>query len=216
MSASADPGTVVRRVPSLAFAVLAIGCGRIDTQVGAELPFGAAMPPYDAGAQDAAAPESSTTDGEQDSPVCKGDLSNIGLGDFHVSLTLTTAQTDNLVALVNQRDNCGPAVLWDIRMNGGLLYVETDDVTHYMELVSTGAMVNDGRPHAIEVRRASGQVDVSVDGTPSGSGVSHSSLGALAPVRIGTDICDGQLEPNGVDRTTALVGTIANVCVSAL
>jgi hypothetical protein len=183
--------------------------------VGAEFSYDAAVPPVEVGTTEAATPEASSTDGARDGPACKGDLSNIGAGDFHVTLTVTTAQTDNLVALVNQRGHCGPGLFWDIRMNGGRLYIETDDVTSYTAYVSTGPKVNDGRPHGIVLRRAAGRLDVSVDGALTGSGASRTSLGLLAPARIGTDICDGQLEPNGVDRTTALVGTIANLCVSA-
>jgi hypothetical protein len=214
MARSGDPWRIVAPAAIAALGAIAIGCGRIITPVGTELAYEAAAPPDDAGTLDEALPEAST-DGAPDAPACREDLSNIGTGDFHVALTLTTTQTDNLVALVNQRGTCGPSLFWDIRMDGGLLYVETDDVAHYTPFVSTGTKVNDGMPHAILLQRVAGQLEVLVDGAPSGSQPSATSFGALPPVRVKTDICDGQLEPNGVDRTAPLVGTISDLCVSA-
>jgi len=52
--------------------------------------------------------------------VCQGDLSNVGIGDFHVSLSVTTTQ-GRLVALLNQRGQCNPSVFWDIRMIDALV-----------------------------------------------------------------------------------------------
>jgi len=67
----------------------------------------------------------------------------------------------------------------------------------------------------VTTRQTAGQLEVLVDGAPSGSRPSAATFGPLPSVRITTDVCDGQLEPNGVDRTAPLVGIITNLCVSA-
>jgi hypothetical protein len=190
-------------------APLALACGQIDTAVGAELSRdagGETIATIDAGMPHEASDAASGNDG----PSCTGDLSNVGAGDFLVTWTVTTTQT-GLVALVNQRRTCAPSVFWDIRMTGGLLEIEVDDVTNYTNLFTTGATINDGRPHDVAARRVSGTLTASVDGVDVGSGASLASLGALPPLASGTDVC-----VTSSDGTAAFVGTLANVCVASL
>ena len=171
-------------------ATLAGGCGRDDTVVGEQL----------------------ATDASRDARVvhCTGDLSGVGTGDFQVSLSVTTQQP-GLVALANQRAQCTPSVFWDIRMNSGLLFVEVDDVAHYTAIHTTGATINDGRAHAVAVRRIAGVLTVSVDGVDTGAQASLASLDALAPLATGTDSC-----VQSMDGTAAFSGQIAAVCVAPL
>jgi hypothetical protein len=168
----------------LLFATIVAGCGQVQTEVG-------------------------SIDVPQEAAVCDGDLSNIGTGDFRVAFEVTTTQT-GWVALANQRAECDPSVFWDVRMDDGVVYVEVDDIAHYIALASTGPKINDGAPHAIVVVRASGTLTVYVDGGAAGSGVSGASLGPLPALKLGTDICVGAVG----DSTVALVGEITNACVS--
>jgi hypothetical protein len=195
----------LRAVPWLtpiAMSLLACACGRIETDVGAEFPREAGAEPLpDAVAADAAV--------EAEAPACTGDLSSVGTGDFHVSLTLATTEP-GLVALVNQRRTCDPSVFWDIRMFDGLLDVEVDDVAHYTELKRIGPTINDGTPHAIVAQRIAGTLSASVDGIDAGSGASEASLAALPPVVTGTDVC-----VTSSDGTVALLGQLTNLCVTS-
>lgn len=162
----------------------------------------------DAVTVDAADMESGGNDAAKDAATCTGDLSNIGTNDFDISFTVTSAQS-GLVALVSQRTNCGPSVFWDIRMKGGFILVEVDDIATYTEITSTGPQVDDGVGHNVSVRRSAETLTVYVDGMASGSMSARQSLGQLAPVTIGTDPC--------VDSgtTAALVGTIATLCITS-
>jgi hypothetical protein len=165
-------------------ATTATGCGQVQTEVGSiTLP--------------------------QEAAVCDGDLSNVGTGDFRISLQVTTTQT-GWVAVANQRGQCVPSVFWDIRIDDGVIYVEVDDVAHYTAITSTGPKVNDGAPHAILVVRASGTLTVYVDGGASGSQTSGASLGPLPPLRLGTDVCIGAVG----DSTVALIGAVTDSCIS--
>jgi hypothetical protein len=176
----------------------ASACGPIATEVGAELT-------PDSSAQPSATADSATAD----APVCSGDLSNIGSGDFRVSFVITTTQTQ-FAALVNQRAVCAHAVFWDVRMTtGGLLAVETDDDTNYTPLTSSGAKVNDGRPHDVLVQRAAGTLTVYVDGVASGAAPSIASFGQLPPLRSGADACTA-----AIDGTMTFTGTLTDLCVS--
>jgi Laminin G domain len=153
---------------------------------------------------------SDASDAGRDASACKGDLSNVGTGDFHVSATITTVQS-GLVALANQRGVCYFGVFWDIRIQNGLLFVETDDNTNYTKLVSTGKTVNDGQPHDLLVKRTAGTLTAYVDGVASGSLPAASSLASLPPLVSRTDPCIG----HAGDPTVAFVGMIANLCVAA-
>jgi hypothetical protein len=173
----------------------ALACGPISTQVGAELPAEAG--PGDATTIDA-------------NPPCRGDLSNIGTNDFRVSFGITTSQSQ-FSAIANQRSVCAHGVYWDIRMtSGGLIAAETDDAVHYTPLTSAGARINDGRLHDVVLQRSGGTLTVFVDGAPSGSAASLASFGALAPLRLRSDVCT-----TAIDGTNTFVGAISNVCLSS-
>jgi hypothetical protein len=150
-----------------------------------------------------------------------GDLSNIGTGDFHISFVITTTQ-NAWAALVNQRAMCsGALIFWDIRectTRGnigscpvdGALVVETDDSAHKYSSCYTAKGIADGKPHLVELARISGLLTVSIDGAQSASTNSPASFGALAPVKIDTDVCVG------VDQTTVpSVGTLSGLCITS-
>ncbi len=167
-------------------------------------------PASDRAAPEAQAGESGVQDAPADAPACRDDLSNIGTNDFHVSLSVSTVQT-GLTALVNQRARCVHGLFWDIRLASGSVQVETDDgVTPYVELVSTGAPVNDGSFHELSVSRVAGTLTISIDGAPSGSTSSPTSFGVLPPLAIGSDHCE--IDGGG---TVAFVGTVRDVCVAS-
>jgi hypothetical protein len=184
--------------------LLAAACGRIDTQVGAQ---SSQPPPEGGGLPEAAAADAGAS--PPDAAPCRGDLSNIGAADFHVSLSVTTSQT-GLVAVVNQRSQCNPSVFWDIRIDAGLLFVEADDVASYGALQSPGPRVDDGRPHSVLFQRKSDVLSVYVDdagGMPTTP--STASFGNLPPVAVGTDVCIPQ------DGTVALKGTVSDLCIAS-
>mgnify|MGYP001403147502 CR=1 FL=1 len=149
---------------------------------------------------------SDASDASDDGPTCTGTLSNVGTGDFDVSFAVTTTQ-GGLVALVNQRQHCGPAVFWDVRLDNGSLRTEVDDVTTYAMITTVGAVVNDGQRHRVLVQRRSGALDVYIDGVLSANGGSGQNLTALPPASVGVDVCDGN------DGTVALVGSIDALCI---
>jgi hypothetical protein len=103
----------------------------------------------DSGVPDAPHTDSGPRDAASDAPACRTDLSNIGTADFTITLTLTTSQT-GYVAVVNQRNVCNLAPLWDVRLSNGNLYIETCDGPNYSRLTTSGALANDGKPHAID------------------------------------------------------------------
>jgi hypothetical protein len=184
----------------LAAVLLPAACGRIDTEVGAQL------------SPEAEPPTATALDAGVDSANgggCRGDLSNIGSADFHVSLSVTANHT-GLVAVANQRSECMPSVFWDIRIDGGFVLVEADDVASYGALQSPGPRVDDGRPHDVLFRRKSHVLSVYVDdagGAPTTP--STASFGPLPPVAVKTDVCIPQ------DGTVALTGTVADLCVDS-
>jgi hypothetical protein len=140
-----------------------------------------------------------------DSSGCTTDLSFVGTADFRVALRAKTTQT-GLVALVNQRSNCGPATFWwDLRIENGYLLVETESTG----FSSSGNMVNDGTPHDILLQRTGGRVYIFVDGIEHGSGADTTNVGQLGPLEIGTDPCVGS------DGTQAFSGQISNLCLSS-
>jgi hypothetical protein len=170
--------------------------------------------PSDSAEGDAPAGDVATTDvGASDStagdgPACADDLSNIGTGDFHISFTVSSRQ-GGTAPIANQRAKCGYGMFWDVRLLNGNLHVETDDSVdgggNYCDLVTTGATVNDGNPHAVVIQRVAGTVTVFVDGTTVGSHASMSSLLQLPPMVTGTDPCN---------LTTPFAGTLSNLCMS--
>jgi hypothetical protein len=177
------------------------------------------------GAPDASA--AGTGDAGVDAVVCGNDLSNVGTGDFTISLTLTTTAMNSagpvgknigLTALINQHSTCNlSAPQWNIRVglpptgspaNAFWIGIETVDDTKVDDSVDNFVVLNDGVPHMIVVTRISGMMRISVDGVAGTPVLSTSNFGALPHLAIGTDVCDG------VDGTVPLVGTVTNVCIS--
>jgi hypothetical protein len=207
-----------------------LGCGRVETVVGAETPdltgSDGVAPAMDASADDAS-PEDAGDSGPDfsacdmpDGSSCLGTLANIGQGDFRISLMVTTAQVSHS-ALVNQRASCGHGRFWDIRIDKGKAGLETDDGTlvaaHYAVLWSLYDHITDGRPHCLAVRRVSGVLAMSVDGFASGMAQSLSTFTQLPAVVTGLDPCDGD---GGCplacrDGTNPFVGTVSNLCVTS-
>jgi hypothetical protein len=153
--------------------------------------------------------------GDADGGACTQDLSNIGLGDFRIAFTIQTSATVGS-AVVNQRGNCAAGIYWDVRMQAnGALAIETDNNTlrpaGYTILGGT-IPINDGATHGVVITRTGGLLAIRVDGVldPTDAGATSTAtfdttLGA--PLRIGTDVCDG------IDGTVALSGTVTSVCV---
>jgi hypothetical protein len=188
------------------------------TEVGEELRLdsGRFILPGDAGTpvQDADNDASGLDASFEDAEDCHTDLSGIGAGDFQISFDLTTTQIDNFVALVNQRSIClQGSDYWDIRLNNGMILAEANDNLH-LTVAPTAKRINDGASHAVVVRRTSGNVVVTVDGSPSAPVVSQTGLDKLAPLQIGTDVCDGQSTPNA-DGTVPLSGSLQDLCIMA-
>ena len=203
----------------LASLLLPIACGRVQTEVGAELS-------QDSGAEPSGADMSPQADAglcalPSDASPCTGDLSDIGMGDFHISLTLTTTQ-QGWVALVNQRSSCGGGMYWDVRIDSGQLVIETDDGVFELDASSEnprttlapGVIVNDGKPHCIRIERVAQILSIAVDGVVAGSASSISSFAKLPPLTTGTDPCDcideGCVPPEG-----AFLGAVSELCVGS-
>jgi len=211
----------------------ALACGRVVTELGSAWQPGSGVSPFDAspgtdaatdvaeGATEEAASDvgEATSDAAEDGSElseagpCRGDLSNIGTADFHVSFSVTTTQ-NGLAALVNQRAACAYSDFWDVRLatNGGL-DVETDDATQGPNgtgLPKVGPSIRDGVPHKVMLRRTSETLTVYVDGAASASAISRTSFGQLAPVRIGSDVCT-----LAIDGTMPLMGTVSDLCVAS-
>jgi Laminin G domain len=165
---------------------------------------------HDASAQDASF-DSGPSDARPEGPACAGDLSNIGVGDFRISFTLTTLQL-GIVAVVNQRSACGHGMFWDIRLFSGALKIETDDGAQYTQFTTAGSLVNDGLPHNVLVRRKVQLLTVQIDGLTAAMGASPASFARLSPAVSGMDPCQsGPLS----DGTVAFKGTLTDLCISA-
>jgi hypothetical protein len=147
--------------------------------------------------------------------ICSDDLSNIGTNDFAISFDLSTTQTGQ-VAVLNQRDLCNTAVFWDVQLVDGKIQISTDDTYVLNFAITPSTHVNDGVLHSVKIQRASEVITIYVDGNavptsaPDGGGTAMSiaSFGALPPLAIGVDTCDGR------DATVPFVGTLKNVCIT--
>jgi hypothetical protein len=140
---------------------------------------------------------------------CLNNLSGIGTGDFTVAFSFTTSE-NGIAALVNQRQTCTHGVFWDVRLDSGRLFVETDDGTNYTAFDTVNPnSIADGQPHDVIVRRVGGVLTAYIDGAVSGSAQSMSSFGTLNPLASATDAC------TGIGTTVSFVGTVADVCVTA-
>jgi hypothetical protein len=148
-----------------------------------------------------------------DGSACVDTLSNIGAGDFHIRLVVTTTET-GLIALVDQRAICTLGMFWDLRAYPDHLVFETDDGLqgHYTHFDVTNTHVNDGQPHCLVAQRVGRSVTVFVDGVPSGPVPSLAVLGQLPPLMKGRDPCEGT--DSGHDGTKPFVGVIANLCIT--
>jgi hypothetical protein len=186
--------------------IVAAGCGQVVTEVGEE--FAGDSHVADAGAVDDGVATEDAGEGSADAVPCRNDLSNIGMADFRVSLSITTTQSGR-IAVVNQRAHCIPSTFWDIRIDNGLLFVEADDVTNYAAVQSPGPRVDDGMPHNVLMLRTSGRLAVYVDDAGSPTTPSTASFGQLPPLAIGTDVCTPQ------DGTMLLTGTVTNLCLAS-
>jgi hypothetical protein len=144
---------------------------------------------------------------------CKGDLSNVGTGNFNIQFTLMTTTTNG--AVLNQRSICYTQDFWDIRTTaGGFLEVETDDNNGTYTQLVTPVVVANGTPHSIQITRLNGTLLIVVDSNEVASGPSKANLGPLSPLATKTDICVTTGGSNGTgDGTVTLVGTVDNVCV---
>ena len=174
----------------------------------------------DAGKPEASPPEAgSTPEAGLDAapPVCLSTLNGVGTGDFRISFTMTSASTQVLVPLVNQRAGCNQtSVSWQVLVDGylgGKVLFNMCDITGPGSCstvgpsVSTSGPVDDGQPHRIVIWQASGVVSISsdgVNGTTSPDTYSFETFGA--PLMIGTDNCG--------DPPLAEYGTLTDLCIT--
>jgi|HubBroStandDraft_2_1064218.scaffolds.fasta_scaffold45219_2 hypothetical protein len=177
-----------------------------------------------------AAPEASAdASPEAAPPVCLSTLNDVGTGDFHISFTMTSASTQTIVPLVNQRTGCNQnSVFWQALVDGrawdGKIQFDMCDVTGSGSCpngptVYTGSPVDDGQPHRIAIERVSGVISISSDdvaGTTSpdvalgvtlaGEGADASFETFGAPLTIGTDECG--------DPPLAAYGALTDLCIT--
>jgi hypothetical protein len=167
-----------------------------------------------AGESGAATPDSSTTDVGVDAAPCVQDLSGIENGGFYISFTLQTTQPDSVIALVNQRDQCTNGVFWDLRLVNAQLFLEISDLDRGITIVRsrTSMPLNDGMAHGIRATRVDNEVQLTVDGAPSGSAMAIQSFGAteLAPLKAGDDVCGADTGSAAFD---IMMGSIRDLCV---
>lgn len=144
-----------------------------------------------------------------DARSCSGDLSNVHAGDFLISFTMQTdsGQTDNLIALINQRNLCTVVPFWDVELANQQIQMEiseSTDQSRYSLIKTSGATLNDGKPHDVVITRTNNSVKIVVDGNVIGTHLEDQDLGALPKLSIGHDVCTGLV---------AFRGTITDVCV---
>jgi hypothetical protein len=152
---------------------------------------------------------SSNEDAFSGAPGCTGDLSNVLMGDFTISFTLRTTQTDMVIALLNQRLLCTSGVFWEARIIGGHIYFEISDInagTVYT-LSQQNKVLIDGRPHGIVIGRRNQIVQITVDGSASAGIAAPQSLTQLPAVEVGASVCES------VD-TVKLQGQLSDICVA--
>lgn len=132
-------------------------------------------------------------------------LSGIGTGDFSISFTLTDTHTTGTErAIINQRNFCGVATFWDLRMSSqGYLYIETDDSTHDLQLTPSVLMENNGS-HSIVVNRTSEILFALIDGNPVAWGSSLANWSGNLPALSYSDVCD----------SSNTVTSVANLCIN--
>jgi hypothetical protein len=182
-------------------------------------------PVHDAGASpDGATTDAPTTDASpppaMDAGItdceCVSDLSNIGLGDFAIAFTITTTSTVPM-AILNQETCTGYPSEWTVNTgtngaynpNEGVVYLQVHQQgINVFDDLSTQYLVNDGVPHRVVLSRSDNgtQFSLTVDGkgTPYDN-IKALSLGQLAPLATGSDVCD---------TTAPLSGSLMNVCIA--
>ncbi|SRR6266498_14084 len=144
-------------------------------------------------------------------PVCTGDISNIGTGEFSISFRIATVSSAKS-GILSQRVLCTSREFWDIRLfNAGhlLIELEANGGADYDALLST-LTINDGVFHEVRVCRRLAKLYIFIDEKAAGSIPSQASLGPLAPLATGTSVC------MDIDGTSTLVGAILDVCVGSL
>jgi hypothetical protein len=147
----------------------------------------------------------------EDGPVCLTDLSDVGAGDFSIHFQLATNETGMTLALLNQRLGCDEmSIFWDVTLSvSGDIVAATDDgiAGHYVTVQATSSL-NDGKPHEVDVVRASGKLWITADGavvspmTP--DPYTFTTFSSLA---VGTSACSGV-------TPAAAYAVIANVCLT--
>ena len=145
--------------------------------------------------------------------ACTNNLTNVGTGAFHVAFAIQTTQTSGSFAAVSQRTGCTAGNFWDVRIQGGVVVVETDQLTDASPndtVLSGCTAVNDGKPHTVSILRTNGILSVYVDGTLDVIGTSNASFSALPALAVETDSCVGVDGTVPFDTTK---GTLTSVCV---
>ncbi len=137
---------------------------------------------------------------------CTSDLSNLGTGDFHIFFSVQTLQTGQ-TALLNQQSSCGAGTFWDVRAQNGALLIETGQGgTNATLTTSATTTINDAQIHNVTIERVAGTLSAFIDDVAVGSKASPAFLGALAALRVGTDVCA---------TASPFAGTISNLCITA-
>lgn len=138
-------------------------------------------------------------------PACGMSLSSVGTGDFAVAFRVTT-RTATASALLFQRAACTSGDFWDVQISAeGYIKLKINDARMLTGLTGT-ATLNDGRPHAVLLRRAALGLSLWVDGVTAGGAYAPQNLGPLPPLGIATgDPCTGPLD-----------GTITDICLTKM
>jgi hypothetical protein len=135
---------------------------------------------------------------------CSAGLSNVHTGDFLISFTMQTNQSDNFIGLVDQRTICVNGLFWDAWLVDQHVRLELSDNSRYASLVTKGVPLNDNNPHDVLITRTNGVVTIVVDGALAGSQTMDQNLGSLPPLLIGNGRCPG---------VVAIRQAITNACV---
>jgi hypothetical protein len=171
--------------------VLLCGCSGAAFTVGPEDDAGDARAEAAPDAQPMEAGQDAGREAETDGPSCVTDLSNVGVGDFHVRLSIVTTSTA-AAAVVGQRGPCAYSVYWDVHLLDGYVLADTDDGTMAGRvLLAPGRFsVADGKKHEVTVGRVAGVLSIAVDGVLAGSMPDPDYLGPMPALAIGSDSCN--------------------------
>ena len=140
--------------------------------------------------------------------ACLSSLEGIGLADFTIAFSIQTA-ANATSTVIGQRGLCAHDKMWDVRIIGGPLQMEFDDLVNYTEVV-TKARVNDNNVHAVVVKRVAGTLTVTIDGVLDSTAPAAESFAALTPLFVAAgDPCEKK------DGTLPLVGAVTDVCLGS-